>query len=92
MSTTAPLTGGISMAGGRSLSKLPSRGLPGAGTAQAFWSQHREAALNWIALGMLLAAWNASDNDTSRVRRPEAFRGYASVSLRAAQRAATPMP
>ena len=23
----------------------------------------REASLNWLALGLLLAAWNASDND-----------------------------
>jgi hypothetical protein len=50
----------------------------------AWWSHHREAALNWLALGLLLAAWNASDNDTSRVRRrPEVLRGYASVTVRA---------
>jgi len=31
----------------------------------------REAALNWLALGLLLAAWNASDNDAGgTVRRP----------------------
>jgi hypothetical protein len=29
----------------------------------AFWSLRREASLNWLALGLLLAAWNASDND-----------------------------
>jgi hypothetical protein len=47
----------------------------------------REASLNWLALGLLLAAWNASDNDASaQVRRPEALRGYSSVSVRAAQR------
>ena len=48
----------------------------------------REASLNWLALGLLLAAWNASDNDTATQmrRRPEALRGYASVSVRAAQR------
>ena len=48
----------------------------------------REASLNWLALGLLLAAWNASDNDsvTQLRRRPEALRGYASVSVRAAQR------
>ena len=50
----------------------------------AWWSQHREASLNWLALGLLLAAWNASDNDTAAVmRRPETLRGYASVSVRA---------
>jgi hypothetical protein len=48
----------------------------------------REASLNWLALGLLLAAWNAADNDTATQvrRRPEALRGYSSVSVRAAQR------
>jgi len=32
-------------------------------TARQFWSKHREASLNWLALGLLLAAWNASDNE-----------------------------
>lgn len=55
-----------------------------------FWSQHREASLNWLALGLLLAAWNASDNDAAQSarRRPESLRGYSYVSVRAAQRAA----
>jgi hypothetical protein len=46
----------------------------------------REASLNWLALGLLLAAWNASDDDTATraARRPEALRGYTSVSVRAA--------
>jgi hypothetical protein len=62
-----------------------------------FWSSRREASLNWLALGLLLAAWNASDNDArlnartpevrkSEARRPEALRGYAFVSARAANR------
>ena len=53
-----------------------------------FWAQHREASLNWLALGLLLAAWNASDNDTPAQlrRRPEALRGYSSVTVRAAHR------
>jgi hypothetical protein len=57
-----------------------------AGTRVSWWSQHREASLNWLALGMLLAAWNASDNDpvTPPRRRPESLRGYPSVSVRAA--------
>ena len=48
----------------------------------------REAALNWLALGLLLAAWNASDNDaaTSARRRPDALRNYDFVSVRAANR------
>jgi hypothetical protein len=58
--------------------------------AETWWSQHREASLNWLALGLLLAAWNASDNGTAAHarRRPESLRGYSSVSVRAAQRTA----
>ena len=57
------------------------------GSKDSWWTQHREASLNWLALGLLLAAWNASDNDTAQVRRrPEALRGYSSVSVRAAHR------
>jgi len=58
----------------------------------AFWTLRREATLNWLALGLLLAAWNASDNDASgngsaaTPRRPEALRGYSYVSVRAANR------
>jgi hypothetical protein len=52
---------------------------------------YREAALNWLALGLLLAAWNASD-DTGPAgqapQRPTALRGYPYVSVRAAARAA----
>jgi hypothetical protein len=61
---------------------------PPAGT---FWSARREASLNWLALGLLLAAWNASDNDAAANARPrpEALRGYSYVSVRAAQRVAS---
>jgi hypothetical protein len=54
----------------------------------SFWSARREASLNWLALGLLLAAWNASDNDAAADarRRPEALRGYSHVSVRAAYR------
>jgi len=52
------------------------------------WSTHREATLNWLALGLLLAAWNAADNDPANDRsKPECLRGYAQVSVRAVQRA-----
>ncbi|HEV7611090.1 MAG TPA: hypothetical protein VGO37_04390 [Steroidobacteraceae bacterium] len=53
---------------------------------RAWWAQHREASLNWLALGLLLAAWNASGNDSASQmrRRPQALRGYPSVSVRAA--------
>jgi hypothetical protein len=69
------------------------------GSADAFWSTRREAALNWLALGLLLAAWNATDNDpaekatAAHVRgRPEALRGYSSVSVRAVNRVAANIP
>lgn len=62
-------------------------------SSSAFWTLRREATLNWLALGLLLAAWNASDNDApdkNRAavvhRRPEALRGYSYVSVRAATR------
>jgi hypothetical protein len=56
-----------------------------AGSKVTWWSQHREASLNWLALGLLLAAWNASDNEAATVarRRPESLRGYSAVSVRA---------
>jgi len=52
-----------------------------------FWAQHREASLNWLALGLLLAAWNTSDNDAvSTVQpRPDSLKGYGHVSVRAVQ-------
>ena len=75
-----------------SLPGFGSAGRTGSGWALGptwhFWAQRREASLNWLALGLLLAAWNASDNDTPSQlrRRPEALRGYSSVSVRAAHR------
>jgi hypothetical protein len=59
----------------------------------------REATLNWLALGLLLAAWNASDRDApardasanasaDALRRPEALRGYSHISVRAVNRVA----
>jgi hypothetical protein len=54
--------------------------------ADTWWAQHREVSLNWLALGLLLAAWNASDNEgtTDTRPRPESLRGYSYVSVRAA--------
>ena len=37
-------------------------------TPGRLWSQHREASLNWLAFGLLLAAWNAADDDAGRTR------------------------
>jgi len=53
-----------------------------------FWSLHREASWNWLALGLLLAAWNATDDSQSAQPRPQHLRGYAHVSVRGATRAA----
>jgi hypothetical protein len=64
--------------------------------SNSFWATRREASLNWLALGLLLAAWNAVDHDAGDKaatagtrRRPEALRGYYYVSVRATQRAAS---
>jgi hypothetical protein len=70
------------------MSKLTHRAAFGA-ARNGFWTLHREAGLNWLAFGLLLAAWNAADNKPAPDvrRRPEALRGYSYVSVRAAQRA-----
>jgi len=56
-----------------------------ASSKESWWPQRREASLNWLALGLLLAAWNATDSGvtTQAARRPEALRGYSYVSVRA---------
>jgi hypothetical protein len=53
----------------------------------------REAALNWLALGLLLAAWNVSNDDPASAARPrpDSLRGYGFVSVRAASLHATPL-
>lgn len=68
--------------------------IPTSGTPRKFWSQHRDASLNWLALGLLLAAWNSSDDEAAQSvgRRPDSLRGYAYVSVRAAQRSAATNP
>jgi len=43
----------------------------------------QEASLNWLALGLLLAAWNCAD-DGVPAKRPEPLRRYPCVSVRAA--------
>jgi hypothetical protein len=57
------------------------RGLP-----DLLWSQRREAALNWLAFGLLLAAWNAADDAEPATPRPQVLHGYAHVSVRAVAR------
>lgn len=68
--------------------------IPTSDTPQKFWLQHREASLNWLALGLLLAAWNSSDDEATQSvhRRPDSLRGYTYVSVRAAQRSAAINP
>jgi hypothetical protein len=65
---------------------------PQTAASGSFWSMRRETSLNWLALGMLLAAWNASDNEAAPKAqpRPGALRGYASVSVRAMCRVTGP--
>jgi hypothetical protein len=59
---------------------------------QKFWVQNREASLNWLALGLLLAAWNTADRgENLSARRPDALRGYSYVSVRAVQHAVAPL-
>lgn len=55
-------------------------------TTGSFWSQHKEASLNWIAFGLLLAAWNAAGNAPSPVApaRPSGLRAHPFFSVRAA--------
>jgi hypothetical protein len=48
----------------------------------------RERTRNWIALGLLLAAWNAANDDAQRAVRPESLRAYPLVSVRALVRSA----
>ena len=57
------------------------------GRTGKLWSHHCEASLNWLALGLLLAAWNAADDDAGGTRpRPPSLRGYSYVSVRAVAR------
>jgi hypothetical protein len=61
-----------------------------------FWSEYREVSLNWLALGLLLAAWNAADHDDASggapaagtqaaTQRPQSLHGYSTVSVKAVQ-------
>jgi len=55
------------------------------------WTLRKEASLNWLALGLLLAAWNATYNDVptqeaAPAPRPNSLGAYPYVSVRAMQR------
>jgi hypothetical protein len=56
------------------------------GSPAALWTQRREATLNWLALGLLLAAWNAADDSGSPRRRPDSLRAFPHVTVRAMTR------
>lgn len=51
------------------------------------WWLNREAAFSWLALGLLLGAWNAVDDAAAASERPQTLRGYDAVSVRAIHRA-----
>lgn len=55
------------------------------GRPQVPWLK-RDATLNWLALGLLLAAWNAADDAGPARRRPEPLKGYPLVTVRAMAR------
>jgi hypothetical protein len=61
---------------------------PSFGVPSALWTQHREASLNWLALGLLLAAWNAADDSGPRLRRPDSLSAYPYVTVRTMTRVA----
>ena len=71
------------------MNTAPYRSTPGPFVRRRpFWELHREASLNWLALGLLLAAWNAAgDDSSSSEQRPGALRTYPCVSVRGVQRA-----
>jgi hypothetical protein len=31
-----------------------------------FWQEHREASRNWLALGVMLAAWNLTNDEVAK--------------------------
>ena len=64
-------------------SSNPSSGLP-----SVLWTQRREATLNWLALGLLLAAWNAADDSGAQPPRPNSLRAHSYVTVRTMTRIA----
>jgi hypothetical protein len=66
--------------------QVSNRSRPAESRSPRVW-YHAERPLNWLALGLLLAAWNAADDDADR--RPAPLRGYPVVSVRAIERCAS---
>ena len=73
-------------------SAAPQPAAPIFSKSRTFWIHNREATLNWLAFGLLLAAWNTAGDDGNPRARPDALRGYASVSVRAAHRSIAQLP
>ena len=63
---------------------------PAFGMPSELWTERREASLNWLALGLLLAAWNAAEDPGPLRQRPQALRGCATVRSMARASAANP--
>jgi len=65
---------------------------PPFGIPPVLWTQRLEAPLNWLALGVLLAAWNAVDDSSAGRRRtehlPDHLLGYPCVTVRSIARSA----
>ena len=59
------------------------------GMPSALWTQSRDASLNWLALGVLLAAWNAVDDASAAAHRPESLRAHPCVTVRSMTRGAS---
>ena len=59
----------------------------GTGKPVLSWLQ-RDVTLNWLALGLLLAAWNAADDASPATPRPQPLQSYPYVTVRAITRAA----
>lgn len=51
------------------------------------WLQ-RDVTLNWLALGLLLAAWNAADDTSIAPPRPQPLQSHPYVTVRAVARVA----
>ncbi len=62
------------------------------GMPSVLWTQSRDASLNWLALGVLLAAWNAVDDPSALGHRPQVLRAYPCVTVRSMTRTASGQP
>ena len=56
-------------------------------SSNPWFEMRNESSRNWLALGLLLAAWNFSDNDAVRIaaNKPPSLQKYAVVTVRTAR-------